>query len=169
MSRTVASYALTAGLFLALGGCLNVDTRIPDVQINTPSGYSGGSSNERRTPYGKELEKVLGQEKDVAKELKKRNWDDLADELNDWVNYTRKLMGKADTSRNPARMKDYCKQLLAEMETMQRAGRAHDAKAVQAGLDRVNPWLNRLSAEFPLAEPIPDAQQTEKPKPSAAP
>jgi hypothetical protein len=170
MSRAVLPLVVAAGVVLgAVAGCFNANVRVPDVQVNVPSEYGGGSSNERRMPYAKELEKVIGQQKSVEKELKARDWEDLSDEVSDWVNYTRKLMGKADTSRNPAKMKEYCAQLLKDMEAMQRTARAHDAKGSQAALERIDPWLNRLSAEFPLSEPKPDAPSGAKAKGAVAP
>jgi hypothetical protein len=169
MSRSVSLWALAAGILAGGAGCFNADVRVPDVQVNT-SDYGGRSSNERRMPYARELEKVLDQQKAVDKKLKKRDWADLNDELVDWIKYARKLTGKADTSKNPARMRDYCSQLIKEIEAMQKAGRAHDATGAQAAFSRTDPWLNRLSSEFPLAEPIPEAQRTPPPsgnRPSA--
>lgn len=158
MSRFVVLFVLAVGIVLGgSAGCFNANVRVPDVQINT-SDYGAGSSNERRTPYAKELEKVLNQQKGVEKSLKKRDWEDVLSDVSDWTTYTRKLMGKADTSKNPARMKECCRGLLSEMDTMQKAARAHDAKGTQAGIDRAQSWLNRLSAEFPLSEPVPAAE-----------
>jgi len=158
MSRSAVCFALSAGIFLAGGaGCFKADVRVPDVQINTPSEYGGSSPRERRTPYARELEKVIRQQSNGAKNLQKRDWEELSDALGDWTKSTRKLMGQANTSANPARMKEYCTQLLGEIQILQGAAQARDAKAAQAALDRTGPWLNRLSSEFPLKEPVPGA------------
>lgn len=137
------------------GACVNVDTRIPDVQINTPSGYGGGAASDRRTPYAKDLERVIEQQRSVQKSLSKRDWEDVDDDLASWAKDTRRLMGRADSTKNPAKMKECCQGLLAEIEAAQAAARSRDEKAVKAAVGRTDGWLNRLSADFPLTEPVP--------------
>ncbi len=153
MLRGFVRVAAVTGMLAVFAGCVNVDTRIPDVQINTGSVGEGGGPRERRTPYARDLEKVLDQERTVQKDLKDRDWEELDDDSADWSKYVRKLMGQANTCGNPAKMREYCTSLLREIEGLQRAAAAKDGKAAGAALTRMRPILDRMSAEFPLVEP----------------
>ena len=147
---------MLAGILVGAGiGCLNV--RTPDVQVYAPSGSGAASPSDRYTPYGKELDKVLGQQSDVEKKLKKREWEDLTGELSDWAKQVRRLNGQAGTSSDPDRMRQYCSALLGEIEVMRKATRSEDAAGATQAFERTDPWLNRLSTEFPITEPIPDS------------
>lgn len=145
---------LVSGLGLVVvalaSGCVNVNTRIPDVQIG--SGGASATSGERRTPYAKELERVLKQPTEVEKELAKRKWEGVEEKLADWTESVRRLNSKSNTSHDPRRMRDYCGQLLRVIDNARAAAQRQDVNGVRRGLDQAGPWLNRLSAEFPTVE-----------------
>ena len=118
---------VVAGLLGMGTGCLNV--RAPDVQVYAPSGGERpeASPTERYTAYGRELDKVLAQQSKVESELKKPDWEELSEELGDWAKHVRRLNGRAGSSKNPARMREYCGALLREIDAMRKAARARDA------------------------------------------
>lgn len=154
--------AVGAGVLAgAAAGCLNVN--VPDVSVqSSPSAYEPGTApapTQRRTPYGAELDRVIKQQSTVDKEFRQRDWKELDDELNDWVRDVRRLLGRAESSPNPTRMKEICAALLREMQSMQHAVSSRDAGAVRRSLDATNPWLDRLAAEFPTTEPIPESER----------
>jgi len=150
--RIVASSApaLLTVLYLATG-CVNV--RVPDVYIDASAPTSGPAR--RYTPYGRELDKVVRRQAAVSRKLQERNWEDLNEELSEWTADIRKLAGRADTSKNPARMREYTSGLLAEVKSAQQAAAARNAQAAARAVDRTDVWLDRLSQEFPVTEPAP--------------
>lgn len=171
MSSRIAFVAVLSVLLSGLG-CVNVNTRIPDVNIERGGSSDGGSvsTSDPKTPYAKELDKVLQRQGDVEKELAKRKWEGVDEKLGDWSKDTRKLMGKANTSRNPARMREYCERLMSSIQSMQDASARRDFNGVRKGMDAANPWLNKLSAEFPMTESAaaapPPPSSTARPAPA---
>jgi hypothetical protein len=165
MSRLSVSLAVVVILAAYVGtGCVNVDTRVPDINIGSPNANGGHSpATDRQTPYARDLEKVLKRQTEVQKNLNKRDWEEVEDHLGDWTNDVRKLNGKADTAKDPARMRECCAGLLREIDAMHKATAARDAAAVSKALERANPWLDRLSNENPLREPIPESERTAQP------
>ena len=161
-SRGLAAVIVSA-LFLGVA-CVKVDTRIPDINIGSPYADGGhGSATDRPTPYGRDLEKVLERQTEVRKNLAKRDWEEVADHLNGWTRDVRRLNGRADTSKNPSRMRECCSGLLREIDAMHKAAAARDAAGLSAALERANPWLDRLSDEFPVREPIPESERGTRP------
>ncbi len=147
--------SVCGALLGACAGCINVDTRPPDVRIDSgPSAPpTADSPPVRSKPYASALDRVLRQQTAVEKELRKRDWKELREKLDDWQKQVRKLNGMADTSDHPARLRELCEQLLARVDAMRRATRSQDAAGVQKSLDEAEPILNRMSSEFPLTEP----------------
>ncbi len=155
MILRIGVIGLFAMLAAGAGGCFKADVRVPDVSINAPSDSgTSPSSGARRTPYAKELEKVLDKHKDVQKNLGKRDWEEVQDDAADWASRVRKLMGKSGTSANAGRMNELCSELLKEIDGLGKAAAARDAQAATGALARTEPVLNRLSSEFPLSEAV---------------
>jgi hypothetical protein len=144
-------------------GCLNV--RAPDVYVN--AGGGGGSSDtgprERKLPYADALDKVLSKAADVEKQLQKRDWEEFGEDVGDWAKAIRRLNGEARSSAEPAKMQQYCAELLRCADRARRAGRAKDAAGAGRALDQAQPWLNRLSAEFPMTEPVAESERAAAP------
>jgi uncharacterized membrane protein YccC len=152
-----ASFVLTtASLALAMGaGCIVVNATAPDMHGDPgpPRPPVATAPAVRYKPYAAALDRVLRQQADVENELRKRDWEDLREEVEDWQKNIRRLVGAADTSHDPARLRELCGQLLTRLDTMHRAARGQDAATVEKALDDAAPILNRLSSEFPLTEP----------------
>ena len=161
--RRRVTTALAAAILLTTAGCLNVNVDtgdIPPIPDRVVGSTAPPATGYRYTPYGLELRSVLSQQASVEKELAKRDWNELADELGDWQRDVRRLLGRADATHNPALLRQTCDALLRHISDMQRGQRRRDAKQVERGLDAVAPLLDRLSAEFPVTEPIPPGEQT---------
>lgn len=137
-------------------GCLIVDARVPDVRIcpPPPEPLVESSPPVRYKPYAAALDRVLRQEARIEKELRKRDWNELGDELGDWQRYVRRLAGAADTAHDPALLRDSCETLQEHISAMRRAVRSYDALGVERALDEAASTLRLLSSEFPLTEPV---------------
>jgi len=139
-----------------VGGCLVVNATAPQVEPGPPTPREPPAATApavRYKPYAAALDRVLKQQPKVENELRKRDWKDLREEIEDWQKNTRRLVGAADTSHDPARLRELCGQLLTRLDTMHRAARGQDGATVEKALDDAAPILNRLSSEFPLTEP----------------
>ncbi len=148
------------GILTGSTGCLviNAETRDPHMEPRIPPSHrTAGDQQLQYKPYAYELDKVLRQQNTVARELAKRDWDELADELGDWRTYIRRLAGIADTTDDPRTLRELCGQLSTCVEEMWRGQRNRSVADVEKALDAAVPTLDRLSAEFPLAEPAPPA------------
>ena len=118
---------------LALSGCVMVNPSNVSV-----TGFGSQSSSSKapatpRTAYADALEKVIGQQEKVAHELGKRDWEELDEEANDWVEYTRTLLGYADTSHDPQLFRQYGDELLAATREVQRAAGQRDPSPLPQG------------------------------------
>jgi hypothetical protein len=139
-------------------GCLVVNATAPDLHAESePPGPAAPpvatAPAVRYKPYAAALDRVMRQQRSVENELRKRDWKDLREKVEDWQKYARRLVGAAETSHDPARMRELCEQLLTRLDAMHRAARGQEGAAVEKALDEVAPILNRLSSEFPLTEP----------------
>ena len=152
-SRTfIGLVATTAALFCA--GCVVVNPS--NVSVGGFTAYSNGDSGPPATPYASALQKVIRQQEPVAKQVNKAKWDNAAEDINDWAQYTRKLLGYADTSRDPARFRAYGNELLAAIERLRLAVNRHDSRAAHDALNACNPILDKFSRDFPMvASPNP--------------
>lgn len=159
--KLVAVSVLSAAVALSVG-CfsLKVNAEVPEHISTGPRSQhrAGPDANTRWTPYAAELDDVLRQQKTVERELSRRDWEELADEIGDWRKQVHRLNGVADTTRDPDRMRHHCGNLLNDIGDMVRASRNRDAKAVGQALDKAAPTLDALSREFPLTEPIPPSE-----------
>ncbi|MBP7936032.1 MAG: hypothetical protein KA354_15420 [Phycisphaerae bacterium] len=117
----------------------------------SPSEPGSTSPSVRETAYASALKRVMHQEEKVVKQLQKRDWEDLLEECSAWMEYTRKLVGYADTSQDPVRFRQYGQELLVAIEEIRTAAQAHDANASQAAIRRCDPILDRYSHDFPLS------------------
>ena len=146
---------LAGTIFLVCTGCLNVNVPPADVRVDAgpPGPPVEAGPPVRSKPYASALDRVVRQQPKVENELRKRDWKELREKVEDWQKNTRRLVGAADTSHNPARMRELCAQLMTRLDAMHSAARAQDAATVEKALDEAAPILNRLSSEFPLTEP----------------
>ncbi len=156
----IACFAGFAGIvatLVATTGCLIISARVPDVHVrHLPPGDPPVECGTpvRHKPYAAALDRVLRQEARVSRELRKRDWEEVDDELADWQKYTRRLAGVADTSHDPAVLRAHCATLHAHVETMRSAQRHWDATVIEQELEEARPLLDRMSSEFPLTEPV---------------
>ncbi len=162
--RAAVALAVLCGLLLFTASCIVVNAPPADVRVDSgPPGPSeppvASAPAVRYKPYAAALDRVLRQQATAENELRKRDWKELREEIEDWQKYARRLVGAADTSHDPARLRELCDQLLARLDTMHRAARGLDAATLEKALDETAPILNRLSIEFPLTEPT--SQPTE--------
>lgn len=134
---------------LAPLGCLNIEAS-PDVRadLTRPSDPAV-----QYTPYGRQLEDVLDQQTTIADELKKRDWEELSEELGEWRSKVRNLNSVAHTSENPERLRSYCDRLLSLIGEMQTGARHGAAETVRVALDAADPVLDDLSGDFRITEP----------------
>lgn len=146
---------IMSSLSLFIGvGCVTVNPS--NVHVSgfisspTPPAPTSPSASAREPAYAPALRKVIGQQEKVAKELQRRDWEELVDESNDWVKYSRALIGYADTSHNPPQFRRRADALLAATEAVRRAAARHDARACQRALDACNVPLDQLCREFPM-------------------
>lgn len=137
-------------LFLSTGtGCVIVNPRNVQVGGSYDGGVARVRENPGEAPYAAALHRVLRQQRRVADEFQQQDWNDLADESNDWASYTRVLAGYADTTNDPRRFRSYCDQLLAQSEAMRTGAVRRDPMMCDRALRGSDPILNRLSQEFP--------------------
>jgi hypothetical protein len=150
----------TALSTIVLTGCVIVSATAPPIGSSEPGvpeqPVAKSDVPMRYKPYARELDKVLRQQATVEKELEKRDWPELADELGDWRGYIRRLNGVADTSHDPVLLRQCCDDLMTQVSAMSAAQREHDAAGVHAALDAATPVLDRLSGTFPLIEVEPE-------------
>ncbi len=165
--RAMLFAAWLAGM---LSGCIVVNTPpVPEYSVEIAPAAPPSADGEppepvRYKPYARELNAVLRQEATIEKELGKRDWNELGDELGDWQRQVRRLAGAADTSHDPTRMRRCCDALDAHIASMRKSQRYLDARGVERALEEAGPVLRELSRTFPLTEPVPDP----KPPPDAA-
>jgi len=143
------------GALLFTTGCIVLNATAPDMHGDpgVPGPPTATAPAVRYKPYAAALDRVLRQQPKVENKLHKRDWEDLREEVEDWQKNTRRLVGAADTSHDPARLRELCGQLLTRLDAMHRAARGQDGATVEKALDDAAPILNRLSSEFPLTEP----------------
>lgn len=168
MTTSVANSTLRLGVvlcgaavLLCPAGCLIIDARVPDVRVEAslppPDPAIECGAPVRYKPYGAALDRVVRQETVIQKELRKRDWDELGDELAEWQQYVRRLVGVADTSHDPARMRECCEALLEHIDAMRHGAVRMHAGAVRQALGEAAPVMNQMSTEFPLTEPAAPA------------
>lgn len=141
-------------------GCINLKL---DPKVNVSSSRAQAEPadpNMQYTPYAYELRQVLDQQATIESELRKRDWEELGDELGDWNSQVRRLNGVADTTDDPALMRRSCDELMNHIRVMRRGQRARDTGTVQDALDGAAGVLDRLSSEFPLVRPKDEAAAT---------
>lgn len=145
----------TAAVF-ACSGCVVVN----------PSNVSVGGFSTRRgdpgppeTPYASALRDVIEQQAAVRTEINDRDWVEAGEEIDDWAQLVRKLVGYADTSRDPIRFRAYGNELLGAIERLRLAVGRQDAQAAVNALNACDPILNKFSRDFPLVAPS-DPPQT---------
>jgi hypothetical protein len=140
----------SAGVMAALAGCVTVNPSNVSV-----SGINVGRSNPGppETPYASALRDVIEQQGAVRAEIDAGDWDDAADEISDWIQYTRTLQGYADTSHDPVRFRAYGQELLTAIDRVQQAAARRDARAAQTALRACDPILDKFARDFPLTAP----------------
>lgn len=138
--------------WLGPAGCVSVDT--PDTkvhvgvtQLNLPGGESSGTD---AAPYAALLKKVTAQQAKVAKELAKRDWEELTDEAGDWIVYSRELAGYAPTTHDPSLLRACCQELSRHAEALRQASLRRNAAAAEEAIAACDAPLNRLVQSFPL-------------------
>jgi len=148
-------YLLLCAAILACVGCVTVNPSNVHVSgsigSSHPPGTAAPAASVREPAYAPALRKVIHQQEKVAKELQKRDWPELLDESNDWIKYTRALIGYADTSHDPVKFRQRADALLAATEAIRRAAGQHDGNACQRALNACDMPLNQLCRDFPLA------------------
>jgi hypothetical protein len=158
MHRIPVTLATTSTLILLAiapaTGCIVISAKAPKVCHRPHPPAAKPAHAVRYTPYAHALERVLGQEGTVERELRRRDWHELSDEISDWQRYTRRLAGLADTTHAPAQMRAHCTALEDLIQRMREGTRQRDAEFVAAALDETAPVLAALAAEFPLTEPL---------------
>lgn len=134
--------------------------------VVNPSNVSVSGFNTRRsdpgppaTPYASALRDVIKQQTAVRTEINDRDWVEAGEEIDDWAQLARKLVGYADTSRDPARFRAYGNELLGAIERLRLAVGRQDAQTATNALNACDPILNKFSRDFPLVAP------TEPPQP----
>ncbi|HSW47206.1 MAG TPA: hypothetical protein VLM89_16705 [Phycisphaerae bacterium] len=146
-------HSLVAILLLWLTGCLAVNPS--NVNVNVGGFGSPRRDTPPRTPYASALRDAIEQQGAVRVQLNDGDWADAADEVNDWLQYTRTLLGHAETSHDPAKFRAYGNELLAAIERLRQAIARHDMRASQDALRACDPILDKLSRDFPLTAPSP--------------
>ena len=138
---------LAAAAALVCAGCVVVNPSNVNV-----SGFSSGrgDSGPPATPYAAALRDVTRQQEAVRTEINDRDWIEAGEEIDDWVQYTRKLIGYAETSRDPARFRAYGNELLAAIERLRQAVQRQEPRGSLEALRACDPILNRFSRDFPL-------------------
>ena len=139
-------------MLLTCVGCVTVNpsnVHISGILGSSPPRATASSAATSREPaYAPALRKVIHQQEKVAKELQRRDWPELLDESNDWVEYTRALIGYADTSNNPATFRRRADALLAATQTLRRAASHHDSRACQRALEACDRPLDQLCRDL---------------------
>jgi hypothetical protein len=162
-SRTcIRFFATAAGV--AFAGCVVVNPSNVSV-----SGFNSGRSDAGppATPYASALRDVIDQQAAVRTEINDRDWVEANEEIDDWVQDTRKLIGYADTSRDPARFRAYGNELLAGIERLRTAVNRQDGRAAMDALNACDPILDKYSRDFPLvASSTPKPATTNQPQPN---
>ena len=150
-------------------GCVLVET--PSVRVGvvgSPEPRADAPASPT-APYARALQSVVRQQDEVAEQLRDRDWEDLMDEADDWVERVRELSGYAETSHNPARFRRQCDKLLAATEAVRRAARSRDPQACRRAIDACDPLLDQLVRDFPLTgSPRPQPTAAAPPRPSPA-
>lgn len=147
-------YLTLCAVLLVCIGCVTVNpsnVHVSGILGSSSSPATAGPASSSREPaYAPALRKVIQQQDKVAKELQRRDWSELADESGDWVEYTRALIGYADTSHDPAKFRQRTDALLAATQALRRAAGRHDARACQRALEACDAPLDLLCRDFPL-------------------
>jgi len=152
-------YLSVYAILLVCVGCVTVNPS----NVHVSGSIGSSSPRAMATPvvslhepaYAPTLRKVIHQQEKVAKELQRRDWPELLDESNDWVEYSRALIGYADTSHNPVKFRQRVDALLAATEALRRTVGQHDIRTCQRALDACNAPLDQLCRDFPLVI-VPD-------------
>jgi len=142
--------AAIVGLWLGMSGCVVVHpTNVSLTGIGSPASRHPDEPV-TETPYADALRKVERQQHRVAHELEKGDWKELADEAGDWLEYTRELLGYANSSHDPARFRKYTTQLLAHVRRFRSAAYERNAEACRRALAACDPILDDFFRDFPL-------------------
>ena len=158
-------YPLVCAALLSCGGCVTVNPSNVHVSgilgSSSPPAPASPAAGVREPAYAHALKKVIHQQEKVAKELERRDWSELADESNDWIEYVRSLIGYADTSQNPAKFRQRANALLSATQALRRTAGQRDARACERALEACDPPLNQLCRDFPLV--VTPARQAPRP------
>ena len=150
----IHQYLFVCTALLAYAGCVTVNPSNVHVSgilgSSAPPATASPAATPRESAYAHALKKVIHQQDKVAKELERRDWSELVDESGDWVEYTRSLIGYADTSHDPTRFRQHANKLLAATQAVRRAARQRDARACERALEACDPPLDQLCRDFPL-------------------
>lgn len=123
-----------------------------------------------RTAYAPHLQRVVHQQEKIVKVLNKRQWDSVVDEATDWTEYVRVLSGYADTTHDPARMRRYCDQLLAQIRSLRSGALTRNVTRCDQSLQACDPILNALTRDFPTTVPlVPARPEPSRPAPGPSP
>jgi hypothetical protein len=145
-------------------GCVLVET--PSVRVGVVGSPESrhDESAPPEAPYAKALKAVVRQQDEVAEQLRDRDWGDLEDEAEEWVERVRELSGYAAMSHDPPRFRRDCDKLLAATEAVRRAARSRDPQACRRAIDACDPILDQFVRDFP-ATGSPKPQPTPSPPP----
>jgi hypothetical protein len=155
-------FSLVASWAIVLAGCVVVNPSNVSVSgFNSARGDSPPAA-----PYASSLQKVIREQQKVAAAVSESDWEKVADKTNDWMQYTRTLLGYANTSHDPVRFRAYCNDLLKAIEAIHAAAARQDARSCQQALRSCDPILDRFSADFPLVMPAGQPPASPPAKPS---
>jgi len=155
---------------MVLAGCVVVNPS--NVSVSGFNSARGDSPPE--APYASSLQKVIREQQKVASAVAESDWEKVTDKANDWMRYTRTLLGYANTSHDPVRFRGYCSDLLKAIEAIHAAAARQDARTCQQALRSCDPILDRFARDFPLTQPTarsappPAEHRTPPPPPKSA-
>jgi hypothetical protein len=175
MFRSFLVTAIGSIVLASSTGCVSVKTPDTNVKVGITELKMPGSheSDTAATPYARPLRKVSEQQAKVARQLGKRDWEDVGEESAKWLSQVRELAGYAGTSHNPTLFRECCRQLQEQIHLVQQAAERRDVDRIQQAFDACNPPLTTLVQNFPLtrqttvASPAP--QQPTAPAPTGRP
>lgn len=147
-------------VLLAVSGCVLVNPGEVRLGSPAPAVVVSPTPSGSMTPYGHALHRVIQKQDEVLTDVRKHKWSHVAEGASEWMGHVRTLSGYANTTHAPARFRQYCDQLLVQVQAVRDAALCKDRARCEAAFRACDPTLNGLSRDFPMvAASRPPVQQ----------
>jgi hypothetical protein len=151
-------------------GCVSVDTPDAKVQVGITSvNVPHSPPDPDAAPYAHSLKKVSERQGKVARQISKRDWEDVVKRSSEWIDDIRELSAYAPSTHDPRRFQACCDQLLASVQTLRQSAMRQDAPRIQQSFDACDPPLTALIRNFPMTRTGQAAVASPCPAPAPQP